>query len=477
MGGLALVDASFYYSSAHGGPQDQYLLLAFDSGDGGAPAFADIVDHVSERAPRIPALTRRLRDSPLGIEHPAWVPSDVAPKDHIVRHDLAGRSWAEFQELFGDIVTQRVDASKRPWILHVVTGVDGVPGVRGDATITILQISHAVTDGLGASRLMRALFTADAAHPTDIEGELPGHSGRRHRRVVSAAIAGAAAPYRLAQSRILSVLAVRAYRRHVRDQPDIAVQRCQPVSPTSLNGRPTEARSVSITLVPVADLRRDGFSVTSSAMTAMGLALGRYFRAKGEVVDRISTFVPIALPAATRWRSSNRTVLGAIDLHTGVSDTSERASLIDDDLRAEKRRVHHERLLDMPRAHSLSPAPITRSMIRKAVLRRAVIRSALSAGATASIDTIRGHTNIVSVNRGPADLELCGSRSVFTAGAPFLDNGRCLSHGFYGLGETIAVCLVVCPDSVSDLDTYSAMLHDALLEVGSTTREVDPSNG
>ncbi|MGB2721749.1 MAG: hypothetical protein WBC54_18545 [Rhodococcus sp. (in: high G+C Gram-positive bacteria)] len=75
---------------------------------------------------------------------------------------------------------------------------------------------------------------------------------------------------------------------------------------------------------------------------------------------------------------------------------------------------------------------------------------------------VGAQTTVVSVDRGRADLELCGAVARFSAGFPFLEDGRCLNHGIFGLGTVATIAMVACPDAVPDLDAYTQSLVDRL---------------
>ncbi|MGA9872964.1 MAG: wax ester/triacylglycerol synthase domain-containing protein [Rhodococcus sp. (in: high G+C Gram-positive bacteria)] len=161
-------DAAFHFLRAEGGPTDMYGIYVFDSGDGRAPSFDEVLAHVAERVPNIPALNVVSRESVLNLDFPSWVVSAARVNDHLSDHDLDGGSWDECQRLVSTFLEAGVDARVRPWHLHVIRGVEGVPTVRGRATVVVLQATHALTDGLGLARLSGALFASAPELPISV---------------------------------------------------------------------------------------------------------------------------------------------------------------------------------------------------------------------------------------------------------------------------------------------------------------------
>lgn len=453
---MGMADAVFYYSCTTGGSSDSFMLLVFESGDDSAPSIGRVIEHVAARAPRIPALNRCLREAPLGLEHPSWEASARPAQDHVRHHQLTGASWSDLENAVGRLLTTRVDPRDLPWLLHVITGVEHVPHVQGVATVVVLQISHALSDGVGTSKLLRALFTADPDDDAHIQFELDSHRPRTAPRLLTAILAAARAPHDLTKSRVDAWSARRAYRRHLVEGPGQTLRRSGAVPSTSLNGRIGQDRRVTIRPQPIDVLRRAPHTVTSSAVTATSVALQRYFDITGETVSGLAASVPVALPPSTEWSSSNRTIIGVVDMHADIDDLDRRAHAVAEDLRAERIRVLDEHILNMARADHLVPAPIVRTLVRRTARQPTRLSGEIGA-----------QTNVVSVNRGPANLELCGSRSVFTAGFPYIDDGRGLTHGFFGLGDVVTTCTVSCPEAVPEPQFYADVLEQSVVDFGS----------
>src|ERR1700676_4855505 len=129
---LAAADAQFYWMSAKIG-NDQFVLYAFD----GEPAdVEEAVVQVIRCARRCPDLGLRVDDG-CPVTYPAWVRRDVGADQTVLHGPAAG--WAA-------------------WRLHVFGPVPGVPGTAQPSTVTVVQLGHALADGVRASAMAAVLF-------------------------------------------------------------------------------------------------------------------------------------------------------------------------------------------------------------------------------------------------------------------------------------------------------------------------------
>ncbi|RRQ27921.1 DUF1298 domain-containing protein [Rhodococcus sp. Eu-32] len=455
MAKLDIKDAAFHFLRAVSGPTDMYGIYVFDAEDALPPTFEAIEAHVVARRPVVPALNIVLREAPLGLDFPSWVPSAGDTAGHLSDHDLTGASWPECQTRISSILEVGLDARVRAWHLHVLRGVRDVPTVDGAATVVVLQVSHAMTDGLGLTRIASALF-APPGTPHDVVGAaLPGHAPvRRPRAPILAATASIlATPIRLARYGIR----IRSARKRYAASRSQLAPPVRPGPSTRLTVDPTGSRAVHIVPLPASALRGRGVPVTAVALAAVASATEKYLRAHGDdIPDVLNASVPVSLGPDIEWSSANRALSCMVDLHLGESDPSKRARLIAELVVAERRRVTSPELLDIARAEELLPAPVVLAAQRLRQRRKTVRPTKFWT-----------HTNVVSVDRGRTRpmLELCGSRVTFTSGTPMLAENRPLVHGFFGGGDIITVVVLACPDVVPDHEKYVESLIDSIREL------------
>lgn len=459
MSRLDIIDASFHYASKDFS-RDQYVLLAF-GWPGETPAsFEEIAEFVCSRAARVPELITRLQEVPGNLDYPRWVRDDRV-RDGASLHsrvlDMPARTWEDVGPTIEALTQIPVDATDAPWRVHVARDVEGVPHADGTAAVVVFQISHALTDGRGASRLARLLFTPVLPNGSAAP-DVPAPATQLPHAVSSILTM----PYRLAAARVGVVRARRAY------------VRAHGVEPTSRdatrpavrgNADPTLDRVVHMIACPPGAFRRASFSVTTLALTAVSVATDRYLTSVGDTTpSSLNALVPMALPEDVQWPAVNRIVNGTVDLHVDIDDLSERAGAIRASLSAARAAVVDPLLTRWIKAENMIPAPIFLAARRR--------RAKHAKPSHALPEAVLTNVTVISVDRGDAAIELCGARPLLTAGFPMLGPARSLSHGFYGIGNTMTVCVLACPETFPDHARYAEILENAVADVmGATTVE------
>ncbi|HWY00445.1 MAG TPA: wax ester/triacylglycerol synthase domain-containing protein, partial [Mycobacterium sp.] len=156
---MAAVDAQFYWMSAKV-PNDDFMLYAFD----GEPAELErAVEQVLRRARACPELGLRVEDGS-AFTYPRWVPAAVGP-EYVVCHDLADHRWHGCLTALPGLAANQLDIRRMPWRLHVFTPVLGIPGVTGPGAVVVIQLPHAVADGVRSAAMAAWLFGRDVPVP------------------------------------------------------------------------------------------------------------------------------------------------------------------------------------------------------------------------------------------------------------------------------------------------------------------------
>lgn len=466
---LDIIDAAFHYASGDTS-RDQYALFAFDVGAHEPPTMDEITDFVCARAQLIPELSQRIEEVPGNLDFPRWVRDDAPKASRVIQMTTArdvsdrtrtdetrttrhreAKTWEDVHRAIEHLAERPVDATRAPWYVHVALDVTGVPHTDGVAVVVVFQVSHALVDGRGASRLARALFAPEppAASPT------PPTPARRSLAPTAAA-ALAALPFRIVTARIA---AWRSRRDYARAHGSTPLQRDSPRPAIPGNADPTSARVVHVIDCAPGLFASSGVSVTTLGLTAVGVATERFLG--GRAPETLNSLVPVAIPDDAPWSAVNRIVNGAVDLHVDIADIADRARAIRQSLSATRKAMLDPLLLRWIRAENRIPAPVFLAVRRRAA-RRTKPDHALP-------ESVLTNVTAVSVDRGSSDLELCGARAVLAGGFPMLGPARSVTHGFYGLGDTVTVCVVACPDTFPDHERYAEILSQAVDEVAEAT--------
>jgi hypothetical protein len=408
---MAAVDAQFYWMSAKV-PNDDFLLYAF----GSEPAdLRRAFEQVCSRARACPDLTMRVHDRS-ALTYPRWVPAAVGP-EQVVRHDLADQTWHGCLAAVVGLADSQLDIRRMPWRLHVFTPVLGIPGVTGQGAVAVMQVPHALADGVRGAAMAAWLFGRDA--PVPEVAQLP--AGFLPWRAVDAA---------------------RTHRRLVRDiragllEPGVGLR---PL--LSTNARPAGTRSMRTLVRHRAQLR--GPTVTVAVLAAVSTALSGLL---GGPVDSLGAEVPIAKPGVPH--AHNHFGNFTIGLYPGLGHDA-RVERIARDLANGRRRLQHPAALSADRAFAAVPA--------------ALVHCGVSLfDPNAEPAQVAGNTVVSSVNRGAADLSFGDAPVVLTAGYPALSPLMGVTHGVHGIGDTVAISVHAAESAVRDVDVYVQLLDAAL---------------
>lgn len=428
---------------------DLFLLYCFtDTGRSSAQLRAEVV----ARAAAIPDLCVRLRERRFG--YPAWVPRDISDRQ-IVEHEPA-MNWPDVLAALADLLPAGVRADVCPWRLHVFTGVSGAPGGDTPALVAVLQLSHALADGVRAAAIARALWCGPVEPPSRPDAAGSGSTDSwTIGRWLDEAVALLGMPSRVVRTVIRGIAAERARRKLAECTARGEIPPPAPNFPPTLLNRPPAPRAHAVRMIVRDDLRVPSYTVTVLVLTAISLALSRYLSERGEPAPHLAAQVSMALPVDSRVRN-NYLDLG-IELPLDEPDLHRRADRIAATLEARRARARHPLLRAQARVTEVLPAP---------VLRRDISGYPLDLVP----DALSGHTVVSSVHRGPADLAFGGGEVRWTAGFPALGAVMHLTHGVHGLGDTVTVSVHADPAVVPDIDAYAALVGTALTETTTALR-------
>jgi hypothetical protein len=295
--------------------------------------------------------------------------------------------------------------------------VHRIPGLDGPGTVAVLQVPHALADGVRASALAAWLFGRSVPMPRmprTSTGFLPWRAldaARSHRRLVRDTAAGLL-------------------------EPGIGYR---PPLPT--NARPAGARWLRTLVRRRSQL--SGPTVTISVLAAVSTALSGVF---GEAADSLGAEVPMAKPGVPQAHNHfGNVVVGLYPL----LDRDSRMQRIATELTNGRRRFEHPGTRSSDRAFAAMPAPLLRWGV-------SLFDPDIRPG------QVLGNTVVSSNNRGPADLHFGELPVVLASGCPALGPTIGLSHGLHGIGDTIAVSVHAAESAIPDVDAYLELLDAAL---------------
>jgi hypothetical protein len=413
---LTAVDAQMFWMSARM-PNDTFLLYGFD----GVPADLDAaIGQLIIDARTSPDLSQRIDDGSRW-QYPAWVHHEVSAAQFTV-HQLSDTSWTGCLAAVSALVDDQLDARVMPWRLHLFPGVRGVPGVEGEGSVAVLQITHTLGGGGRTCGPASVMFGGSAV----VAPVTPVH----------------ASPALLLWR---SVQATRAYRQLVADTEAGAVPPpAAPCTPLRTNDNPAGAQLMR-TLVRDRD-QLTGATVTVAALSAISEALAGQLVALGAPVGALGAEVTMAKPGPRQAYNHFGTV--GVGLHPQLA-VEQRIDAIAADLAARRERAAHPAMRASERAFDATPAPLLRWGISKF---DPSVRS----------ETVTGNTVVSSVNCGAADFTFGGRPVRLAAAFPGLSPMVGITHCVTGVGSTITLSVYAAESAIGDIDTYVDRLAAAL---------------
>lgn len=340
--------------------------------------------------------------------------------EQIIVHNSGPLDWPGFLRATGALIDEhQLDPEQAMWRLHVFPGVSGVPLNPGrSATMAVVQMSHALADGMRSAALAGILFGREASLPPIDD-----------------------LPIRWPFAR--SIEAVRARRELARDTTaGLVPEPPGPVPPLSINNNTPTGTPILRTFVRHR-AQLPAKSATKGALVAISEALSGYLRERGEDASTLTALVPMAFSGAAH--AHNHSGPEFIRLHPDVPVRADRARLIAAQLADRHSRRQHAALAANELALANLPGPLLRWVQSRRVP-----------------PTVMGHTVVSSVNRGPADLSFGGCPVIMTSGYPFLTPTMPLTHGVHGIGEMVGISVYTTTSVMSDIEEYIDRLNFGL---------------
>ena len=405
---LTAVDAQMFWMSARM-PNDTFLLYGFD---GVPPDLDAAIGQLIANARTSPDLSQRVDDGSRW-RYPAWVHHEVGTGQFTV-HEPADTSWTGCLAAVSALVDEQLDPTVMPWRLHLFPGVRGVPGVEGEGTVAVLQITHTLGGGGRTCGPASVMFGGS----TVVAPVTP-------------------VPTNPALLLWRSVQATRAYRQLVADtEAGLVPPPAAPCTPLRTNDNPAGPRLMR-TVVRDRD-QLTGATVTVAALSAISEALAGQLGSLGVPVGALGAEVTMAKPGPRQAYNHFGTV--GVGLHPQLPP-EQRIDAIAADLADRRVRAAHPAMRASERAFDATPARLLRWGISQF---NPSVRSA----------TVTGNTVVSSVNRGAKDLRFGDAPVVLTAGFPGLSPMMGLTHGVHGIGDTIAVSVQAAESAIGDVDGY-----------------------
>ena len=330
---LSLLDASFLYAETDNTPMHVAGLQHFELPPGrDADAFyGSLKRYVEARVHLVPFMMRRLRPSPLGMDHPVWVLDTTFDIDyHVQRITLPAPGTPEqLEEAAAELHAEALDRARPLWQWWLIDGLDS------GHVAWYTKYHHACLDGMGGQAIFEIFFSTTPAPPPipvapeEMQDDDPGTWGMLR----DTALRFTTNPVRFARmlpelARTTQDLAARAFR---------SVGGMGAVMPRVPRTRFSVAigpeRSLALGSIPLAPLKAigkaHGCTVNDAFMTVCAGALRHYLEELGELPERsLVAGTPVSLRKPGDNSLHNQVSMLMCDLATDRADPIERMQAI-----------------------------------------------------------------------------------------------------------------------------------------------------
>ncbi|QBJ98643.1 DUF1298 domain-containing protein [Rhodococcus sp. ABRD24] len=451
-------DAEFVYNEYRGHLEHLLAVYLFDAGSEPGVALTDtsVQQWMRDRLGSHHAFTSVITRPPLGIEHPRWVPAEhIDLRDHVSVRAVSQPGWEGLGPLLGEILTSRIDLSRPPWELHVVTGVTSLDMFDGRPLTAVgLKLHHSAADGLAVMDLAHKLFS-ETPRP------VPDRAVIRFPRLRILAESIRAIPRR---TRIFvgSIPENRASARAVEAACAAGEWPRLPERPETRFNTATSGRACvhSVSLpgeqISIVKGAAPHLTINDVVLAATGGALDRYLRERGEEYDgSLVAMVPRSMRGIEKWESANQLVALAVDMHTDRRDPIGRLLSISRSARLEKARTSHPAVRRQVAAMDTAP-PFFWQVASYMHKRKRYGQNASRAF----------HTMVSNIPLTVEGLTFDGATAVAVLGSqPPVDGDRLRHFVTTGTDGGLTLTVIADPEAMPDLPHYLELVRASLAEL------------
>jgi diacylglycerol O-acyltransferase len=330
---LSGLDASFLYLESSAQLLHVCGLIVLDPATiPGGYDFAEFKDQLERRIDGVPMFHRKLKQVPLGIDHPVWVTDDDFDIDrHVHRMALPSPGGArELADLCGHMAGIPLDRSRPLWEFVVIEGLES-----GKVAV-FTKMHHCTVDGVSGANAISSLCSLEPDAPpleSAPSGGLTDRTPSDAELLARGIVANLAKPVQVAKmvaptAEVLTKTVARARSGTAMAAPLRAPR-------TSFNGTITGHRTVAVEDISLETIKEvknavPGATVNDVVITLCGGALRRYLEERGELP---SSSLVASVPVSVRDQSkkqggSNKVSTIFSRLGTDIEDPLDRLAMV-----------------------------------------------------------------------------------------------------------------------------------------------------
>ena len=302
--------------------------------------FTEFQAELERRIEHVPMFHRKLKQVPLGIDHPVWIDDEDFDIDrHVHRMALPSPGGAqELADLCGHLAGIPLDRSRPLWEFYVIEGYRAGDPATGDGpdeqkVVVFTKMHHCTVDGVSGANAISYFCSLEADAPPLEEAKPPKgpkpHSPGDAELLARGVLSNLRKPVALAK--VLGPTARGVANTVGRARSGTAMPAPLTAPRTSFNGTITGHRSLAIgdlSLQKIKDVKNavEGATVNDVVIALSGGALRRYLQEQGELPETsLIASVPVSVREESRHDTgSNKVSTMFSKLGTDIADPLER---------------------------------------------------------------------------------------------------------------------------------------------------------
>lgn len=331
---LSGLDASFLYLETPNSPMHISGLYIYtqETAPEGKVRFKQILEGTANRVRGIPSLTRRLKEVPLGLDHPYWIDEgDFDPEFHIRHVALpAPGDWRQLCILISRIHARSLDRSRPLWEMYVIEGLDNLEGYPKGCFALFTKMHHAAVDGASGMEITAAIhdLTANAHVEPKSVITRPDRDPSTMSLLTRAQMNGLRQPLRFISVARNTVPGFAKVFMQLR-RGDL--KRVGTVPRVRFNGTVSAYRVFNAISLPLDEVKAvknalPGATVNDVALTIVGGAMRKYLEAHNELPDQSLVAMAPVNVRDTKEKGTGGNIVStmAVKIRSDVADARER---------------------------------------------------------------------------------------------------------------------------------------------------------
>ena len=162
---LTGLDAMFAYAESPRTPMHIGAFAIYDpsTAPGGAVRFKEILQFVEDRVHRAKTFRQKLKEVPLGVDHPYWIDDPDFDIEFHIRHIALPHpgDWRQLCIQVARLHARPLDLSKPLWEFTVIEGLDNIPNIPKGSYAIVSKVHHCAIDGASGVDISEAIHSLE----------------------------------------------------------------------------------------------------------------------------------------------------------------------------------------------------------------------------------------------------------------------------------------------------------------------------